>query len=117
MKSNNSTIEGTLNLSSYAAYAGYLESFVNYFVTNGAPLYAISMQNEPDANVTYESCTWNAGTMDAWVASLTANGATDPITPRLMMPESESFVTSLVRHSIERFQCGWKYRDRCGAYL
>jgi glucuronoarabinoxylan endo-1,4-beta-xylanase len=53
------------------------------------------MQNEPDANVTYESCSWNAASMDAWVASLTANGATNPITTRLMMPESQNFVTSL----------------------
>ena len=95
MKSNNITVAGTLNAASYAAYANYLESFVSYFTSNGTPLYAVSMQNEPDANVTYESCSWNAASMDAWLASLTANGATNPITTRLMMPESESFVTSL----------------------
>lgn len=95
MKSNNSIIAGTLNSASYAAYANYLESFVNYFSSNGAPLYAISMQNEPDANVSYESCSWSGSTMDAWLASLTANGATNPITARLMMPESQSFVTGL----------------------
>ena len=94
MKSNNSTIGGTLNTSSYAAYAAYLEDFVSYFASNGAPLYAISMQNEPDANVTYESCSWTGTTMDSWVASLTANGATNPLTTKLMMPESESFTTS-----------------------
>ncbi len=94
MKSNNSTVEGTLNTSEYGAYAAYLEDFVNYFATNNAPLYAVSMQNEPDANVTYESCSWTGTTMDQWVASLTANGATDPLTTRLMMPESEGFNTS-----------------------
>lgn len=91
MKSNNSTVGGTLNAASYGAYAGYLESFVNYFQNGGAPLYAISMQNEPDANVTYESCSWNGASMDSWVASLTANGATNPITTRLMMPEAMGF--------------------------
>ncbi len=29
-----------------------------------------------------------------WVASLTANGATNPLTTKLMMPESEGFNTS-----------------------
>ncbi len=94
MKSNNSAIGGSLNISNYGAYAAYLESFVNYFATNGAPLYAISMQNEPDANVTYESCSWSGATLDNWVASLTANGATNPITTRLMMPEAQGFNTS-----------------------
>jgi len=94
MKSNNSAVGGTLNVSNYAAYAGYLESFVNYFAANGTPLYAISMQNEPDANVTYESCSWSGATIDAWVASLTASGATNPITTRLMLPEAEGFNTS-----------------------
>lgn len=95
MKSNNSTVGGTLNSASYAAYAGYLQSFAGYFASNGTPLYAISMQNEPDANVTYESCSWTGTTMDSWVASLTANGATNPITTRLMMPEAEGFDTAL----------------------
>jgi len=95
MKSNSNTIGGTLNASSYGAYASYLESFASYFAANGAPLYAISIQNEPDANVNYESCSWNGATMDAWVASLTAGGATNPMTTRLMMPESESFTTGL----------------------
>jgi glucuronoarabinoxylan endo-1,4-beta-xylanase len=94
MKSNNSTVMGTLNASSYAAYAGYLQSFVNYFASNGAPLYAISMQNEPDANVTYEACSWNGASIDSWVASLTANGATNPITTRLMIPEAMGFNTA-----------------------
>ena len=54
------------------------------------PLYAISMQNEPDANVTYESCSWTGSTMDTWVANNSS-----VLTTRLMMPESESFTTSL----------------------
>ena len=94
MKSNNNTVEGTLNTGSYGAYASYLEDFAQYFSSNGAPLYAISMQNEPDATVTYESCAWTPAQMDAWVASLTASGATDPLTTKLMMPESQNFLAS-----------------------
>src|SRR5208283_210698 len=73
-----------------AAYATYLNSFSSYFSTNGVNLYGISMQNEPDANVTYESCSWTGATMDAWV-----KGNAGSLSSPLFMPESESFTTSL----------------------
>ena len=90
LKSNNNVVGGTLNTSSFAAYASYLQSFVNFFASSGVPLYAISMQNEPDANVTYESCSWTGSTMDTWVANNSS-----VLTTLLMMPESESFTTGL----------------------
>ncbi len=89
MKSNNNVVMGSLNASSYAAYATYLESFVTYMANGGVNLYAISMQNEPDANVNYESCVWTPQQMDTWVAQNA--GA---LTTKLIMPESESFVPS-----------------------
>ena len=92
MKSNNSTIGGSLNTSSYADYANYLEDFVNFFNTNaGFHLYAVSMQNEPDANVTYESCAWTPQQMDTWVANNASTITSDPYSTKLIMPESESF--------------------------
>jgi len=89
MKSNDSTVGGSLNSSSYGAYATYLNSFVSYMKNGGVNLYAISMQNEPDANVTYESCSWTGSQMDTWVR----NNA-GVLTTKLYMPESESFNTS-----------------------
>ncbi len=87
------TCGGYLDPSHYADYANYLEDFVTYFKNNGVNLYAISMQNEPDyANVTYESCYWTPQQMDTWVASLTLNGVTNPITTKLIMPESFQFI-------------------------
>ncbi len=86
MKSNNSTIGGTLDTNEYAAYAGHLKEFADYMASQGAPLYAISIQNEPDANVNYESCYWsptdflNFCKYDAQL-----------IGTKVMMPESESF--------------------------
>jgi glucuronoarabinoxylan endo-1,4-beta-xylanase len=59
-KTNNNTVGGSLNTASYAAYANYLDSFAVYMSANGAPLYALSVQNEPDISVTYESCNWTA---------------------------------------------------------
>jgi glucuronoarabinoxylan endo-1,4-beta-xylanase len=89
MKSNNNVVMGSLNAASYAAYATYLESFVTYMANGGVNLYGISMQNEPDANVTYESCVWTPQQMDSWVAQ---NASV--LTTKLIMPESESFTTS-----------------------
>jgi glucuronoarabinoxylan endo-1,4-beta-xylanase len=89
-KSNSSTVMGSLNTAHYADYAAYLNSFTAYMAAGNVNLYAISMQNEPDASVSYESCVWNAAQMDTWVA----NNAS-VLTTKLMMPESESFITSL----------------------
>jgi len=91
-KSNNDVNNGgSLNSTNYADYANYLESFVTY-MANANPLvnlYGISMQNEPDANATYESCVWDGPTMDTWVA-----GNASVLTTRLIMPESADFNTS-----------------------
>jgi glucuronoarabinoxylan endo-1,4-beta-xylanase len=57
---------------------------------NGAPLYAISLQNEPDATVTYESCSWNATQFLNFTKN---NGAA--IGTRIIMPESQNFVHGL----------------------
>jgi glucuronoarabinoxylan endo-1,4-beta-xylanase len=89
MKSNNNVVMGSLNPSNYAAYATYLESFVGYMANHGVNLYGISMQNEPDANVTYESCVWTPAQMDAWAA----NNA-QILTTKLIMPESQNFLAS-----------------------
>ncbi len=84
---------GYLNPTSYGAYATFLEDFVNFFNTNaGFNLYAISMQNEPDANETYESCLWTPQQMDTWVANNASIITSASYATKLIMPESESFV-------------------------
>jgi glucuronoarabinoxylan endo-1,4-beta-xylanase len=88
-KSNDSTVQGSLLTADYANYANYLESFVTFMKNGGVNLYGISMQNEPDANVTYESCVWTGAQMDSWVANNSS-----VLTTKLIMPESESFNTS-----------------------
>ncbi|MGD0590147.1 MAG: T9SS type A sorting domain-containing protein [Bacteroidota bacterium] len=90
MKSNTNIVGGMLSESSYADYAAHLKRFADYMAAHGAPLYAISLQNEPDANVTYESCYWNA----TQFLNFTKNNAAS-IGLRIIMPESESFVHQL----------------------
>jgi glucuronoarabinoxylan endo-1,4-beta-xylanase len=90
MKSNNDIVGGILNPSSYAAYAAHLKAFADYMAINGAPLYAVSVQNEPDASVAYESCSWNAVQLRAFMK----NNAS-AIGTRVMMPESMNFARAL----------------------
>ncbi len=84
MKSNNSTIGGVLNAASYADYATYLNAFATMMAANGAPLYAISVQNEPDIVVTYESCSWTPTQM----LTFCQNNAGAITATRVIMPES-----------------------------
>lgn len=60
MKTNNDLIGGSLKTESYEDYANYLNDFAAYMETNGVPLEVISIQNEGDYEVSYESCNWSA---------------------------------------------------------
>ena len=84
MKTNNSLIGGSLKTDSSEAYARYLNNFADYMATNGAPLHAISVQNEPDISVTYESCDWTADQMRVFIKDY-GNLVTST---QLMAPES-----------------------------
>jgi len=83
---------GYLDPNHYADYASYLEDFVHFFnTTNSFNLYAVSMQNEPEENVTYESCVWTPQQMDTWIAGNAATITSDTYSTKLIMPESDSF--------------------------
>jgi glucuronoarabinoxylan endo-1,4-beta-xylanase len=86
MKTNNNIVEGYLNSSSYSAYASYLKSFVDYMANNGASLYAVSIQNEPDVTVDYESCYWNASQMIKFIKNNSPS-----IGVKIIAPESYNF--------------------------
>ncbi len=83
MKTNNSLIKGKLIPDSAAAYAKYLNDFAVYMANNGAPLYAVSVQNEPDWEPSYESCVWTAIEMRDFLKN---HGAAITAT-RLIAPE------------------------------
>jgi glucuronoarabinoxylan endo-1,4-beta-xylanase len=87
MKTNNNVVGG--RLTEYANYASYLQGFANYMSSNGAGVYAISVQNEPDIQVTYESCDWTAMEMFNFARN---NAGT--ISTRVMMSESFNFKKS-----------------------
>jgi glucuronoarabinoxylan endo-1,4-beta-xylanase len=87
MKDNNNVIGGSLLPQNYGAYANWLNSFSTTMQNNGVPLYAVSVQNEPNINVDYESCNWSATQMFNFMVN---NAGT--INTRVMMPETFNYL-------------------------
>lgn len=50
----------------YGAYATYLRDYLKNMNTKGAPVYAISIQNEPNWAATYDGCDWTPTEMRDW---------------------------------------------------
>jgi len=60
-KTNNSLLAGgSLKTEMYAGYASYLRGFAQSMRNNDAPIYAISIQNEPSLEVSYHGMEWSA---------------------------------------------------------
>jgi glucuronoarabinoxylan endo-1,4-beta-xylanase len=79
------------------AYANQIASYVLYVKTNyGVNLYAVSVQNEPDQNTTYESCVWTGQQMHDYIPylynALSSNGVSST---KILMPEFSSWNFSI----------------------
>ena len=71
MKDNTNVIGGSLLPSQYTNYANYLNDFAAHITSNGAPLKAISIQNEPDfVPAGYEGCGWTATQLETFLATM-----------------------------------------------
>jgi glucuronoarabinoxylan endo-1,4-beta-xylanase len=86
MKTNNNLVDGELRENAYDDYAAHLKAFADFMSANGVSIYAVSVQNEPDVTVTYESCDWNPAQM---LKFMRENAHT--IGTRVMAPESFQF--------------------------
>src|SRR4030042_1503022 len=93
MKTNGSLIGGQLSTGSYGAYANHLRDFANYMSTNGASLYAISVQNEPDYLPDYESCGWSASQMRTFLDNNASVIPVKVIAPETVSPKSDWYST------------------------
>ncbi len=83
------------NTANYQAYANQLAGYVvNMKSTYGINLYALSVQNEPDANVTtYESCNWNAQQFHDFIPYLyNALAASNVTATKIIFPESQNWL-------------------------
>lgn len=72
----------------YDDYAAYLNEYVDYMDNNGVPLYAISMQNEPDWH------DWTRWTTSQMIKFLKENAPT--INCRLIAPESLGYIRTTI---------------------
>ncbi len=86
MKTNNNLVGGELREDAYDDFAAHLKSFADFMSANGVPIYAISVQNEPDVTVTYESCDWSPEQMLKFMRE-----NAHAVGTRVMAPESFQF--------------------------
>jgi glucuronoarabinoxylan endo-1,4-beta-xylanase len=85
LKDNNNIIKGSLKPESYAAYAAHLKSFCTYL----GNVDVISIQNEPNITVDYESCIWTP----AQILEFCKTNAPSIGTP-VMAPEAYNFANT-----------------------
>jgi len=82
LKTNNNTIGGELKSESYAAYANHLKTFCTYL----GNVDVVSIQNEPNIEVDYESCNWTPAQLLAFCKN-NASAIGKPV----MAPEAFNF--------------------------
>jgi glucuronoarabinoxylan endo-1,4-beta-xylanase len=84
---------GSGNGATNLAYASQLANYVSSMESQGVNIYAISVQNEPDADVTtYEACTWTGSQIHDFVTNLySALVAKGVSSTKIIIPESESW--------------------------
>jgi glucuronoarabinoxylan endo-1,4-beta-xylanase len=95
-KSNDTADGGGMlgTTANYQAYASQQANYVASMKTNyGVNLYALSIQNEPDAQVTnYESCNWSAQQIHDFTTNLyNALSAKNLSSTLIMLPESQNW--------------------------
>ena len=92
-KDNGTTTNGGHLLpADYNAWATVLSGFAGSFQQNaGVPLYAVSVQNEPDYTASYDSMLYTNQEMDNFVKVLGPKLAALNPRPKLMMPEVSSW--------------------------
>jgi glucuronoarabinoxylan endo-1,4-beta-xylanase len=78
-------------------YASQLANYVVSMKSAGINLYALSIQNEPDADVTsYEACQWSAAQIHDFVTNLySALAAKGVGSTKIIVPEDENWRTNL----------------------
>jgi glucuronoarabinoxylan endo-1,4-beta-xylanase len=70
-------------------YASYLVRYIQYIQNSfGVTLYAVSCQNEPDWDPTYEAAIWNAGQFDVFTGAFHSALQTAGLSTKIMITES-----------------------------
>src|ERR1035438_2935347 len=83
---------GQLASGHYADYATWLSNFAQSVNAQGVPLYAISIQNEPDQCLGYDSAHWSASQIDTFIKSnLGPTFASAGLSTLIEMPEDGNY--------------------------
>ena len=92
-KDNNNIVGGNFNPKYNQAYAIQLAGYVaNIQRVNGVYVFALSIQNEPDANVTYVSCHWSAQQFHDFIPFLyNALASANVSSTKIILPESQNW--------------------------
>jgi len=88
---NDNNHGGYLDPSHYQDYATQLATYALNMKALGVPLYAISLQNEPDMNVDYESCLWTEDQFAAFMPVVGETFAARGVTAKIMLPENSNW--------------------------
>ncbi len=87
---------GALSTSSYGSYATWLANFVQSLKQNSVNLYAISVQNEPDMCMSYDSALWSASAIDTFVkTNLGPTFKAQSLSTLIFAPESSSYSSTV----------------------
>lgn len=108
LKSNGATAGGSFvgNATNYQTYANAIAAFVqSEYNTYGIPIYAVSVQNEPDISNTYETCLWTAQQIHDYIPYLysalqTVNLGSNP-KPMVLMPDAAMWGTPLAGTALQ----------------
>ncbi len=90
---SNDTFNGASSGSPNSADTGlasYQVSFIQYCKNQGINLYALSVQNEPNFNPTYEACLWTAGQFDVYVQAFHSALSSAGLSTKIMIPEPDN---------------------------
>jgi glucuronoarabinoxylan endo-1,4-beta-xylanase len=95
-KTNHDTNNGgTFDPAHYQDYANDLADYVQNMSRQGIPMYAVSLQNEPNWTADYESCRWSAVQFAEFLPIVGAEFGRRGITTKIMLPEGDVWEFSL----------------------
>jgi glucuronoarabinoxylan endo-1,4-beta-xylanase len=102
---NTNTVNGGAFASSTANYQGYAARMANYVATlkntYGINLFAVSVQNEPDYEATYESCLWTGQQIHDFIPYLSAAlAASNVAATKIMLPEDAHWQWNLATNTM-----------------
>ena len=100
-KTNNSTVgTGSLKEENYGDYAAYLNRFATLMRENGAELDAVSIQNEPDWDVSYDGCRWTPAQITKFLKEHRSSIQCKIIVPETVGLSNENYVNTLIADDV-----------------